>query len=89
MDFQSKLKALTETDYFVRGLIVFPNAYIDANYGSTRQIHCLRNERLVEYRRNRMFERKLSGNDVERIKIATIQLAGMDKRFMAEASRGV
>jgi hypothetical protein len=41
MDFQSKLKALTERDYFVRGLMVFPNAYVKANYGSTRQIHCL------------------------------------------------
>lgn len=41
MDFQSKLKALTERDYFVRGLMVFPNAYVEANYGSTRQIHCL------------------------------------------------
>src|SRR5947207_10189694 len=27
MDFQSKLAALTEADYFVRGLMVFPTAY--------------------------------------------------------------
>jgi hypothetical protein len=52
MDFQSKLKALTETDYFVRGVMVFPNAYVNANYGSTRQIHCLRNERLIDYLRH-------------------------------------
>ena len=31
MDFQSKLKALTDTDHFVRGLMVFPNAYMEAN----------------------------------------------------------
>lgn len=83
MDFQSKLKALTETDYFVRGLMVFPNAYVEANYGSTRQIHCMRNERLVDYVRDQTFAKKLSADDVERIKTATLQLAGMDERFMS------
>jgi hypothetical protein len=82
MDFQSKLKALTETDYFVRGIIVFPNAYVEANYGSTRQIHCLRNERMIDYLRDQTFARKLSPNDVERIKRATLQLAVMDTQFM-------
>jgi hypothetical protein len=82
MDFQSKLKALTERDYFVRGLLVFPNAYVQANYGSTRQIHCLRNERLVDYLRDQTFAKKLSGDHVERIKTATLQLARMDERFL-------
>lgn len=81
MDFQSKLKALTEVDYFVRGLMVFPNAYVEANYGSTRQIHCLRNERLIEYLQDREFSRKLSRSDIDGIKRATLQLAGMDERF--------
>ena len=82
MDFQSKLKALTEMDYFVRGLMVFPSAYVEANYGSTRQIHCLRSERLVDYLRDQTFAKKLSADDVKRIKAATLQLAGMDERFM-------
>jgi hypothetical protein len=83
MDFQSKLKALTETDHFVRGLMVFPNAYVDANYGSTRQIHCLQNDRLGEYLQHEEFSRRLSRNDVDRIKRATLQLAGMDARFVS------
>jgi len=81
MDFQAKLKALTETDYFVRGLMVFPNAYVEANFGSTRHIHCLRNERLIDYLNDQTFARKLSAIDVDRIKRATLQLAGMDARF--------
>ncbi len=81
MDFQSKLKALTDADYFVRGLMVFPNAYVEANYGSTRQIHCLRNERLGEYLQDQEFSRKLSRSDIDGIKRATLQLAGMDERF--------
>ena len=81
MDFQGKLKALTETDYFVRGLMVFPNAYVEANYRSTRQIHCLRSDRLIEYLQNQTFARRLTATDIDRIKRATLQLAQMDKQF--------
>ena len=81
MDFQAKLKALTETDHFVRGLMVFPNAYVEANFGSTRQVHCLRNERLLGYLNDQTFARKLSATDVDRAKRATLQLAEMDARF--------
>jgi hypothetical protein len=80
MDFQNKLKALTETDYFVRGLMVFPNAYVEANYGSTRQIHCLRSDRLTKYLLDQTF-RKLAPADIEKLTRATLQLAGMDERF--------
>ena len=62
MDFQGKLKALTETDYFVRGLMVFPIAYVEANFGSTRQIHCLRNERLLDYLNDQKFAHKFVGD---------------------------
>jgi len=85
MDFQGKLKALTERDYFVRGLMVFPTAYVKANYGSTRQIHCVRGERVAAYIQDHTFANKLSVDDVERIKRATLQLAGMDARFMSES----
>jgi len=81
MDFQNKVKALTEKDYFVRGLIVFPIAYVEADFGSTRQIHCLRDERLIDYIQNKTFARTLNGNDIDQIMRATLQLAGMDKRF--------
>jgi len=83
MNFQCKLKALTDTDHFVRGVMVFPNAYVEANFGSTRQIHCLRNDRLIEYLQDQTFSRKLASLEVERIKLATLQLAGMDERFIA------
>lgn len=83
MDFQGKLKALTEKDYFVRGLMVFPHAYVEANYGTTRQIHCLRSEYLIEYLQNQTFSRRLPSTEIDRVKHATLQLAGMDERFLA------
>lgn len=81
MDFQSKLKALTEKDYFVRGLLVFPMAYVDANFGSTRQIHCLRDDRVVDYIQNQTFSTKLDPSDLKSITRAVLQLAHMDEDF--------
>ena len=81
MDFQTKIKALTEKDYFVRGLMVFPNAYVEANFGSTRHVHCLRSEKLIDYLSDQTFAHKLSAPEVDRIKRATLQLAAMDARF--------
>lgn len=81
MDFQNKLKALTENDYFVRGLLVFPSAYVEADFGSTRHIHCLRDDRRVDYIQNKTFTQSMSSDDIERVTTGTLQLAGMDKRF--------
>jgi len=81
MDFQSKLKALAEKDYFVRGLMVFPIAYLEANFGSTGHIHCLRDDQLVDYIQNKTFAKSLNSDDIDRINRAALQLAGMDERF--------
>jgi hypothetical protein len=86
MDFQNKLKALAEEEYFVRGLLVFPMAYVEANFGSTRQIHCLRDDRLVDYIQNQTSSMRLGEDDIKRIKRATLQLAEMDERFVRTQS---
>jgi hypothetical protein len=80
MDFQSKLKAFTAADHFVRGLLVFPNAYVQANFGSTRQIHCLRTERLTEYLQDERFSRKLRSSEIDQFTFATLELAGIHDR---------
>ena len=83
MDFQNKIKALVGKDYFVRGLMVFPIAYLEANFGATGHIHCLRDGQLVDYIQNKTFARSLRRDDIDRIKRAALQLAGMDERFKA------
>lgn len=87
MDFRTKLNTLTDGEYLVRGLMVFPSAHLKANYGSTRQIHCLRSERVADYIQDHTFANKLSRNDVQWIKQATLQLAAMDERFMGNSGR--
>ena len=81
MDFQKKLKALAEKDYFVRGLMVFPNAYVEGKMILAEHMHCLREESLLDYFQDMTFANTLGSEDIERIKRATLQLAGMDERF--------
>jgi Nuclease-related domain len=81
MDFQNKLKALVEKEHFVRGLLVFPMAYVEAKFGSTGHIHCLRDDCLVDYIQNQAFSTKLAFEDIKRIKRATLHLAIMDENF--------
>jgi hypothetical protein len=67
-------------DLFIRGLMVFPKAYIEAG-GKTRSIHCLTVERLYDY-----FDKcpkRLQSNEIERIvrvvkSIADINSEGLD-----------
>ena len=58
-----------------------PIAYVEASFGSTRHIHCLRDERLVDYIQDKAFGDRLDGSEIEQTKQAALQLAGMDKRF--------
>lgn len=81
MDFHEKVKALCETDYFVRGLMVFTGAYEDVNFASTKPIHCLREDRVVDYIKNPRFAGRLKPEDVKRIKRAVLGLAQMDEQF--------
>jgi hypothetical protein len=85
MDFQSKIKALTEQDQFIRGIMVFPTAYVEARYGTTRQIHCLRTERLLDYLQSQTFSLRLSAQTVAKLKRATLQLARMDEQFGSDS----
>jgi hypothetical protein len=75
MDFRTKVNALTNSDYFIRGLLVFPNAYVEASFGSTRQIHCLRNDRLVTYLQEQRAPRKLTSSEINQLKLATLRIA--------------
>ena len=86
MDFHDKLKALTEKEYFVKGLMVFPIAYVGAQFGSTSYIHCLRDDNVVNYIVDKTFSKPLAAEDIERIKRAALQLAGMDNGFNVKGS---
>jgi hypothetical protein len=62
-------------DLFIRGLMVFPKAYIEAG-GKTRNIHCLTVERVYDY-----FDKcpkRLQPNEIERIARAVKSIADIN-----------
>jgi Nuclease-related domain. len=68
-------------EFYLRGLMVFPSAHVDAPYGSTQHVHCLRLEKLHDYVEHPFHSRKLSQPQIERIVRALRAVAGMDKQF--------
>jgi len=81
MDFHSKIMALCSKDYFIRGLMVFTHTYLAADFGRTKSIHCLRENRVLDYIQNKEFSGRLKSEDIGLVKRAALQLAHMDERF--------
>jgi hypothetical protein len=74
--------ALTHTeDFRVRAVMVFPRAHVEAPYGTTRQVHCVRLNRVREYIEEPKFSAKLSDGEVEKLVRALHGIAGMDVDF--------
>jgi nuclease-like protein len=72
-------------DWRVRAVMVFPKACVEAPYGTTRQVHCVRLNRLRDYIEDPKFSVKLSSRDVEQSVRALQGITAMDVDF-AETS---
>jgi len=68
-------------DLFVRGVMVFPKASLAAPFGKTKNIHCLRIEKLRDYIDNTRSSTKLSRDRVAELVRALNGVAGMDVEF--------
>ncbi|MEY2501627.1 MAG: hypothetical protein QOI07_1961 [Verrucomicrobiota bacterium] len=74
--------ALTHSDDFrVRAVMVFPKAYVEAPYGTTRQVHCVRLNQLRDYIEDPKFSAKLNDSQVDGLIRALHGIAGMDIDF--------
>lgn len=73
-------------DLFIRGVMVFSKASVAAPFGKTRNVHCLRIEKLHEYIDNPEFSKKLSPTEVDQLVRAINGVAGMDPQFAASKS---
>ncbi|MDA8090378.1 MAG: nuclease-related domain-containing protein [Nitrospiraceae bacterium] len=68
-------------DLFIQGVFAFPSAYIEARWGSTGTVHCVRDEQLYAYIVENKKGKKLSKKEIESISQAFLALARMDKGF--------
>jgi hypothetical protein len=68
-------------DVFYGPVFVFTSARVDAKWGMTGTVTCVRDEQLYEYIVERKSGTRLQNHDVERIAQALLAVARMDKDF--------
>jgi hypothetical protein len=81
MGIKEKVKVLSSLDPYVQGIFAFPAAYIEAKWGTTGYVHCVRDEQLYEYIVEKEKGKKLSKKEIESLSQAFLALARMDKDF--------
>src|SRR5262245_19231537 len=90
MGIKDKVKVLAPgSDPFFRPVFVFTCAKVDANWGTTGSVHCIRDDQLWNYIVESKFGEKLQMPDVNRFAQAFLALAHMDSEFASKpATKG-
>ena len=81
MSIKEKINVLSSLDPYVQGVFAFPSAYVEAKWGSTGYIHCVKDEQLCDYIVENKRSKKLDKKIIESISQAFLALARMDKDF--------
>lgn len=81
MSVKEKIKVLSSLDPYVKGIFAFPSANVDAKWGTTGFVHCIKDEQLYDYIVENKKAKKLSQKEIESISQAFLALARMDKDF--------
>lgn len=81
MNIKEKVKTLCGLDPYIKGVLVFPSAHVDAKWGTTKAVHCVRDEQLYEYIVESKKPNKLSKKEIDAISRAFLALARMDRGF--------
>jgi hypothetical protein len=80
MDLKDRLRALTKLDPYIQCLFVFPHTRVDANWGTTGSVHCIRMEQVTAYIAKGRGGKPLAAEDVNRIVSAAKALRELGQR---------
>jgi hypothetical protein len=81
MAIKEKVKVLSGLDVYMHGILAFPSARVEARWGTTGHVHCMRDEQLFGYIVENRKGRRLGKQEIESISQAFLALAVMDKDF--------
>jgi hypothetical protein len=81
MDIRDKLKVLSGLTPYINGVLVFPSAWVDANWGTTGHVNCLKDEQLYSYIVEKAKGNKLGKKEIDAISQGFLAMAVMDKGF--------
>ena len=82
MGIKDRVKALAHgPDPYIQAVFVFTSARVDANWGTTGNVHCIRDDQLYDYIVESKKGKKLTTKEVKTIARAFAALARMDPGF--------
>jgi len=67
MEFRSRVKALTNLDPYIQGVFAFLHTHVEAKWGTTGAVHCIRAEQIVEYITKARVKTPLPSADIPRL----------------------
>jgi hypothetical protein len=70
-----------DCDLFIRAVLAFPSARVEAPFGSVKNADCVTDERLIDYITDKYNAGKLNKEQIDAISRAFLALARMDKQF--------
>jgi uncharacterized membrane protein YuzA (DUF378 family) len=76
-------------DIFIRAVMVFPKAWVEAPYGSTGRVHCVTDETLCNYIEDTKYSDELAPENVSEIQRALEAIASMEPEFATAATAAV
>lgn len=87
MEVREKLKTLApEFDPYIQGVFVFTSAFVDAEWGKTGSVHCMRDDQIHDYIVESKRSNKLNKEQVKKLAGAFAALARMDIDFADKAN---
>jgi hypothetical protein len=82
MGIRDRVKVLApEMDVFIKAVFVFTSARVEANWGTTGNVHCIRDDQAYDYIVEDKKGKKLTTKEVKTIARAFAALARMDPHF--------
>jgi hypothetical protein len=83
MNTKKKIKVRSALDPYVRGVLAFTSARVEAKWGTTGSVHCITDEQLYDYIVEK--KKRLTKKEIELISQAFLSLARMDKDFASDS----
>jgi hypothetical protein len=77
MELKDRLKALIELDPYVKGVFVFPHTQVEATWGTTGSVHCIRADQITDYIANYNGSKPIPAAEVSRLVAAVNALRGL------------
>ncbi len=88
MGMKDRVKALAPgLDPFFQALFVFTSARVDARWGTTGNVNCIRDDQLFDHIVENQRSQKLTKQEVDTIAQAFLGLAHMDADFTASVAQ--